>query len=50
MRVVNNLKERFIAALSLLKINRQISFLLLFGVAIGIFEIILVFTINDYSG
>ena len=47
MKVINNLKESFIAALSFLKINKLRTFLTLFGLTIGIFAIISVFTVID---
>ena len=47
MKVINNLKESFIAALSFLKINKLRTFLTLFGITIGIFAIISVFTVID---
>src|SRR6056297_375053 len=47
MKVINSLKESFIAALSFLKINKLRTFLTLFGITIGIFAIISVFTVID---
>ena len=47
MKVINNLRESFIAALSFLKINQLRTFLTLFGITIGIFAIISVFTVID---
>jgi len=47
MRVIHNLKESFLTAYTFLKINKLRTFLTLFGITIGIFAIISVFTLID---
>ena len=47
MRFIFNLKESFLTAYAFLKINKLRTFLTLFGITIGIFAIISVFTIID---
>jgi putative ABC transport system permease protein len=47
MKILNNLKESFISAYSALKVNKLRTFLTLFGITIGIFAIISVFTVID---
>ncbi|MFP4041668.1 MAG: ABC transporter permease, partial [Bacteroidales bacterium] len=47
MKILHNLKESFISAINSLKINKLRTFLTLFGITIGIFAIISVFTIVD---
>ena len=47
MRVIKNLAESFLSAYSFLKINKLRTFLTLFGITIGIFAIISVFTVID---
>jgi len=47
MKVIKNLAESFLSAYSFLKINKLRTFLTLFGITIGIFAIISVFTVID---
>jgi putative ABC transport system permease protein len=47
MRIIHNLKESFLTAYAFLKINKLRTFLTLFGITIGIFAIISVFTLID---
>jgi putative ABC transport system permease protein len=47
MKVIHNLFESFAFAINALKINRLRTFLTLFGITIGIFAIISVFTVID---
>lgn len=47
MKILHNLQESFISAINSLKINKLRTFLTLFGITIGIFAIISVFTIVD---
>ncbi|MFO8235516.1 MAG: ABC transporter permease [Bacteroidales bacterium] len=47
MKILHNLQESFISAIHSLKINKLRTFLTLFGITIGIFAIISVFTVVD---
>lgn len=47
MRILTNLRESLISAYSTLRVNKLRTFLTLFGITIGIFAIISVFTVID---
>jgi putative ABC transport system permease protein len=47
MRLIHNIKESFLTAYAFLKINKMRTLLTLFGITIGIFAIISVFTVID---
>ena len=47
MKLLANIKESFYSALSTLRVNKLRTFLTLFGITIGIFAIISVFTLID---
>src|SRR6056297_1058700 len=47
MKIITNLKESFASAYNTLKVNQLRTFLTLFGITIGIFAIISVFTVID---